>query len=109
MTKSENTTANKSNYVTLTRRVGNTNYKVNIYFSETEKETMEEKMIRLLFIDSIVTEPPTQEPRMIDPPHNAFAPGHARGLVQNEGLLSEDTCGTMEVPQMSRQSERSAS
>ncbi len=66
MTKNENT--NKSNYVTLTRRVGNTNYKVNIYFSETEKETMEEKMVRLIFVDSIVTEPPTQEPRTIDPP-----------------------------------------
>ncbi len=74
MTKNENT--NKSNYVTLTRRVGNTNYKVNIYFSETEKETMEEKIMR---------------------------------LVENERLLSEDTCGTMEAPQMSRQSERSAS
>lgn len=46
MTKNENTTANKPNYVTLTRRVGNTNYKVNIYFSETEKETMEEKIMR---------------------------------------------------------------
>ncbi len=76
MTKNENTVTNKSNYVTLTRRVGNTNYKVNIYFSETEKETMEEKIIR---------------------------------LVENERLLSEDTCGTMETPQMSRQSERSAS
>ncbi len=107
MTKNENT--NKSNYVTLTRRVGNTNYKVNIYFSETENETMEEKMVRLILADSIVTEPPTQEPRTIDPLRNAFAPGHARRLVQNEPLRSEDTCGTMETPQMSRQSERSAS
>ncbi len=107
MTKNENT--NKSNYVTLTRRVGNTNYKVNIYFSETEKETMEEKMVRLIFFDSIVTEPPTQESRTIDPLHNVFAPGHARRLVENERLRSEDTCGTMETPQMSRQSERSAS
>ncbi len=107
MTKNGN--ANKSNYVTLTRRVGNTNYKVNIYFSETEKETMEEKMVRLIFADSIVTEPPTQEPRTIDPLHNAFAPGHARRLVENERLRSKDTCGTMEAPQMSRQSERSAS
>ncbi len=74
MTKNGN--ANKSNYVTLTRRVGNTNYKVNIYFSETEKETMEEKIMR---------------------------------LVENDRLRSEDTCGTMEAPQMSRQSERSAS
>ncbi len=109
MTKNENTSANNFNYVTLTRRVGNTNYKVNIYFSETEKETMEEKMIRLIFADSIVTELPTQESRTIDHLRNAFAPGHARRFVENERLRSEDTCGTMEAPQMSRQSERSAS
>ena len=35
---------NSQNYVTLTRRVGNTNYKVRVHFSETGEETMEDKI-----------------------------------------------------------------
>ena len=37
---------NKSsqNYVTLTRRVGNTNYKVRVHFNETGEESMEDKI-----------------------------------------------------------------
>lgn len=35
-------------YVTLTRRVGNTNYKVRVYFNETGEETMEDKILRMI-------------------------------------------------------------
>ena len=39
---------NKSsqNYVTLTRRVGNTNYKVRVHFNG--EETMEDKILRII-------------------------------------------------------------
>lgn len=30
----------------LTKRIGQTTYKVNVYFSETSKETMSDKIIR---------------------------------------------------------------
>lgn len=33
---------NSQNYVTLTHRVGNTNYKVRVHFSETGEETITE-------------------------------------------------------------------
>ena len=32
----------------LTRRIGQTTYKVNVHFSETSKETMSDKIIRLI-------------------------------------------------------------
>ena len=32
----------------LTKRIGQTTYKVNIHFSETSKETMSDKIIRLI-------------------------------------------------------------
>lgn len=32
----------------LTRRIGQTTYKVNVHFSETRKETMGDKIIRLI-------------------------------------------------------------
>ena len=32
-------------YVTLTRRVGNTNYNVRVHFNETGEETMEDKIL----------------------------------------------------------------
>ena len=33
---------------TLTRRIGSTNYRIAIHFSETSRETMDEKIIRLV-------------------------------------------------------------
>ena len=34
----------QQNFYYINRRVGSTNYKVKVYFSSTENETMEEKM-----------------------------------------------------------------
>lgn len=59
----------------LIRRIGNTTYKVQIHFNETAKETMEDKILR---------------------------------LIRNDGLANQPECGIMELPQMSRPSERSA-
>ncbi len=59
----------------LTRRIGNTVYKVKISFSETGTETMEDKILR---------------------------------MIRNEAVTTGELCGTIEAPQMSRQSERSA-
>ena len=61
---------------TFYRRVGNTNFKVRVFFSENATETMEDKILR---------------------------------IVRNEAMETGDFCGIMEAPQMSRQSERSAS
>ncbi len=59
----------------MTRRIGNTTYKVKIAFSENGTETMEDKIIR---------------------------------IIKNEILANGEKCGIMNLPQMSRQSERSA-
>ena len=71
MAKNEN-----SNFSYMTRRIGGTTYKVKVVFSDTEKETMEDKILR---------------------------------IVRNDMVTNDGTCGIMEAPQMSRQSERSAS
>ena len=71
MAKNEN-----SNFSYVIRRIGGTTYKVKVVFSDTEKETMEDKILR---------------------------------IVRNDMVTSDGTYGIMETPQMSRQSERSAS
>ena len=38
----------QQNYYYINRRIGSTNYKVKVYFSDTERETMEEKILRIL-------------------------------------------------------------
>ena len=38
----------KAASVCLTRRVGNTNYKVRVHFTETGEETMEDKILRMI-------------------------------------------------------------
>ena len=68
MAKNEN-----SNFSYMTRRIGGTTYKVKVVFSDTEKETMEDKILR---------------------------------MIRNE---TGGTCSIIDSPQMSRQSERSAS
>ena len=65
-----------SNFSYLTRRIGTTTYKVKVIFSDTEQETMEDKILR---------------------------------LIRNEAVTTGGTCGIIDSPQMSRQSERSAS
>ena len=60
---------------TLTRRIGSTIFKVNVFTDPDGAETMEDKILR---------------------------------LIQREGLASPADRGMMDVPQMSRQSERSA-
>ena len=65
-----------SNFSYLTRRIGTTTYKVKVIFSDTEQETMEDKILR---------------------------------MIRNETVTTGGTCGIIDSPQMSRQSERSAS
>ena len=65
-----------TNSTTMTRRIGSTVFKVNIFTKEDGVDTMEDKILR---------------------------------LIQNEGLASPPDCGMMDMPQMNRQSERSAS
>lgn len=64
-----------TNSTILTRRIGNTTYKVRAFFKEDESETMEDKILR---------------------------------LIRREGLASPQNCGKIDMPQMNRQSERSA-
>ena len=64
-----------TNSTILTRRIGNTTYKVRAFFKEDESETMEDKILR---------------------------------LIRRESLASPQNCGKMDMPQMNRQSERSA-
>jgi hypothetical protein len=66
----------KNTSATMTRRIGSTVFKVNIFTKEDGVDTMEDKILR---------------------------------LIQNEGLASPPDCGMMDMPQMNRQSERSAS
>ena len=66
----------ENNQSYMTRRIGGTTYKVKVVFSDTVKETMEDKILR---------------------------------IVHNEVVTNAGTYGTIEAPQMSRQSERSAS
>lgn len=63
------------NSTTLTRRIGQTTYKVRVFFREDETETMEDKILR---------------------------------MIRNESVTDGPEYGTMNVPQMSRQPERSA-
>ena len=57
------------------RRVGNTIFKVQVYFSEDATETMEDKILR---------------------------------IIHNSGNHMGEKCDIITLPQMSRQSERSA-
>ena len=38
---------NENNQQFFVKRIGRTNFKVNVFFSETEKETLEDKILRL--------------------------------------------------------------
>ena len=71
MVKSES-----KNFIHTTRRIGNTVYKVKVFFKDEGNETMEDKILR---------------------------------IIRNELLENREICGIINVPQMSRQSERSAS
>ena len=66
-------TENNASY--MTRRIGGTVYKVKVLFNENSRETMEDKILR---------------------------------IVRNEIVTNYGTYDIMAVPQMSRQSERSA-
>ena len=64
-----------STSVTMTRRIGNTVFKVNVFTQKDGTDTIEDKILR---------------------------------LIQREELASPADCGMISVPQMNRQSERSA-
>ena len=66
----------RSTVFTLNRRIGSTNFTVNVHCSDTAAETFEDKIIR---------------------------------LIRNDAMDINAECGIMELPQTSRQSERSAS
>ena len=59
----------------LSRRIGQTYYTVNVRFSDQAKQTMEEKLLH---------------------------------MIRNEKMDNDENCAIMTLPQMSRQSERSA-
>ena len=69
MAKNEGT----NNYSYMTRRIGGTTYRVKVVFNDSEGETLEDKILR---------------------------------IIRNETVTSDGTCGIIESPQMSRQSER---
>ena len=71
MVKNEN-----RNFSYMTRRIGGTTYKVKVVFSDTEHETMEDKILR---------------------------------IIRNEVHTNCENYDIINAPQMSRQSERSAS
>lgn len=48
MAKNEN-----SNFSYMTRRIGGTTYKVKVVFNEQEKETMEDKILRMIRNETI--------------------------------------------------------
>ena len=50
MAKNEN-----SNFSYMTRRIGGTTYKVKVVFSDTEKETMENKILRMIRNETVTT------------------------------------------------------
>lgn len=66
----------KNTSTTMTRRIGSTVFKVNIFTKEDGADTMEDKILQ---------------------------------MIRREGLASPPDCGMIDVPQMNRQSERSAS
>ena len=66
----------KNTSTTMTRRIGSTVFKVNIFTKEDGADTMEDKILQ---------------------------------LIRREGLAAPTDCGMIDVPQMNRQSERSAS
>ena len=66
----------KNTSTTMTRRIGSTVFKVNIFTKEDGADTMEDKILQ---------------------------------MIRREGLASPPDCGMMDMPQMNRQSERSAS
>ncbi len=63
------------NFSYTTYRIGSTIYKVKVVFNDAARETMEDKILR---------------------------------IIRNEVLTDKGKCGNIKVPQMSRQSERSA-
>jgi hypothetical protein len=46
--KTNTTTTAKADPPCFVKRIGNTTFKVNVHFSQTSKETMSDKIIRLL-------------------------------------------------------------
>ena len=62
------------NTAVMYQRIGSTTYKVTVHFDDAERETMTDKIVR---------------------------------LIGNEALDKSQECGIIEMPQMSRQPERS--
>ena len=86
------------NAVFLTRHIGNTTYKVRVYLSETAEETMERHIGNTTYKVRVYlseTAEETMEDKILR-------------LIRNDGLANQPECGIMELPQMSRPSERSA-
>jgi hypothetical protein len=48
----------------ILKRIGSTNYEVSIHFSQTSKETLEDKMLRLMLRDVKNISPNTPQPKL---------------------------------------------
>lgn len=70
-----NNTRTDSKAQSFYRRIGGTNFRVRVFFSENAAETMEDKILR---------------------------------IIRNSGDRTGENYGIMDIPQMSRQSGRSA-
>lgn len=88
------------------RRIGNTLYKVRVYTSQTDGETVNEKIMRLLQKEAIQADIFCGETRMFD--------RNSEGTASN-GLQSKKVCcanfknyGMIKTPQMSQPPERSS-
>ena len=51
MAKNEN-----NNFSYMIRRIGDTTYKVKVVFNDTEKETMEDKIMRMIRNETVTTD-----------------------------------------------------
>ena len=48
----------------ILKRIGSTNYEVSIHFSQTSKETVEDKMLRLMLRDSKTISPSVPQEKL---------------------------------------------
>ena len=78
MAKNEN-----SNFSYMTRRIGGTTYKVKVVFSDTEKETMEDKILRMIRNETVTT---GETCSIIDSPQMSLSLIHISGAPDTRRL-----------------------
>ncbi|MCL2752597.1 MAG: transposon-encoded TnpW family protein [Defluviitaleaceae bacterium] len=60
----ENPVAGQAQPHKILKRIGSTNYEVSIHFSQTSKETVEDKMLRLMLRDVKTISPSVPKPKL---------------------------------------------